>query len=92
MVKVFWHEVVKKLSVLGDGNPYPSASLKTICPDQPTLDKLTCYVFERRFGWSETDTEDGRRVRHSSTGATMSAGTGKQKQVINSMLDCLLRW
>ncbi|XP_052231830.1 uncharacterized protein LOC127845146 isoform X2 [Dreissena polymorpha] len=81
------------IPLFGHGNPYPHRSLETVCKSQETLDKFTCYVFERRFGWSETDTEDGHRVRHlSSTGTTLSAGTSKQKSALNTMLDCLLKW
>ncbi|WAR11648.1 hypothetical protein MAR_025828 [Mya arenaria] len=81
------------IELFGEGNPYHTASVNDLCPSQAILDRFTCYVFERRFGWSETDTEDGRRVRHMScSGATMSAGSSKQKSALNTMLDCLLKW
>ncbi|XP_053402647.1 uncharacterized protein LOC123549646 [Mercenaria mercenaria] len=76
-----------------EGNPYPLATPEIVCPTQDCLDKFTCYLFDRRFGWSETDTEDGRRVRRMScSGATKSAGDSKQKAVLNTMLDCLIKW
>lgn len=79
--------------LFGDGNPYPQNTPESVCDTQECLDKFTCYLFDRRFGWSETDTEDGRRVRRMScTGATKSAGSSKQKAVLNTMLDCLIKW
>ncbi|KAL4234093.1 hypothetical protein ACF0H5_005746 [Mactra antiquata] len=81
------------INLFGEGNPYPSSTPESICPSQTQLDKFTCYLFDRRFGWSETDTEDGRRVRKlSCSGATMSAGSSKQKAVLNTMLDSLIKW
>ncbi|XP_060566590.1 uncharacterized protein LOC132725472 isoform X3 [Ruditapes philippinarum] len=79
--------------LFGEGNPYPLGTLENICPSQDCLDKFTCYLFDRRFGWSETDTEDGRRVRRMScSGATKSAGNSKQKAALNTMLDSLIKW
>ncbi|KAL3860307.1 hypothetical protein ACJMK2_010446 [Sinanodonta woodiana] len=72
-------------------NPYPLFSPSSLSQDQ--LNKFTCYIFERRFGWSETDTEKGNRVRRlSSTGTTLSAGDRQQKSILNNHFDCLIRW
>ena len=79
-------------SGIGD-NPFPGVSPSDICASEQSLNQFTCYLFDRRFGWSETDTEGGRRVRKlSSTGATLSAGSGQQKTVLNTQLDCLIKW
>ena len=75
------------------GSPYPKVTPEEICTTQENLNKFTCYLFNRRFGWSETDTEDGRRVRRMScSGATMSAGNEKQKAFLNTLLDHLIKW
>ena len=78
---------------VGEGNPFPKVTTDIICRSQDDLNRFTCYLFDRRYGWSETDKEDGKRVRRlSSTGFTMSAGTEKQKTILNALLDQYIKW
>jgi hypothetical protein len=55
-----------------------------LCKTQNLLNKFTCYLFERRFGWSESNQDNGgRRVRRMScTGITLEASDGQQKAFI----------
>lgn len=63
------------------------------CVTQDVLNKFTCYVFDRRFGWSEANSDGGGRVRRTScTGAVLASSDGHHKAVINDMLDTFLIW
>ncbi|KAL5022616.1 hypothetical protein ScPMuIL_001771 [Solemya velum] len=73
------------------GDPYPSIRLDDVAEDQVVLNKFTCYVFDRRYGWSEVIGD--RRVRRlSSTGATVRTQNKCQKAEINDILDIFIRW
>lgn len=76
-----------------DVNPYPDVSIEVLCKKQNVFNKITSYMFDRRFGWSEADQYDGRRVRRlSCTGATLQASDGQQKAALNDLLDDIIRW
>lgn len=72
-------------------NPYTDIRLDDFATDQVALNKFTCYVFDRRYGWSEVVGD--RRVRRlSSTGATVRTQNKCQKAEINDILDTFIRW
>ncbi|XP_071173615.1 uncharacterized protein [Mytilus edulis] len=77
-----------------EGNPYQDVSIEVLCKTQNLLNKFTCYLLERRFGWSESNQETGgRRVRRMScTGVTLEASDGQQKAFINDLIDSLIQW
>ena len=85
---------IKFLLSAQDGDPYPDVSINVLCKTQSLLNKFTCYLFERRFGWSESNQDNvGRRVRRMScTGITLDASDGQQKAFINDLIDSLLQW
>ncbi|CAG2214540.1 unnamed protein product [Mytilus edulis] len=76
------------------GNPYQDVGIEVLCKTQNLLNKFTCYLLERRFGWSESNQETGgRRVRRMScTGVTLEASDGQQKAFINDLIDSLIQW
>ena len=77
-----------------EGNLYPDINIGILCKTQNLLNKFTCYLFERRFGWSESNQDNGgRRVRRMScTGITLEASDGQQKAFINDLIDSLIQW
>lgn len=85
---------IKFLLSAQDGSPYPDVNIRSLCKTQNLLNKFTCYLFERRFGWSESNQDHvGRRVRRlSCTGVTLEASDGQQKAFINDLIDSLLQW
>ncbi|KAK3085980.1 hypothetical protein FSP39_011613 [Pinctada imbricata] len=99
---------VEKAHELGDGekcspdvvnngvssaSPYNGIFVTVMIKDADTLNKFVCYVFERRYGWSEAGREGSRRVRRmSSTGVTLGSSDGQQKAIINDLLDNLIKW
>lgn len=69
------------------------SQIVVLISDQDVLNKLTCYVFDRRYGWSEAGRDGMRRVRRmSSTGTTLEASDGHMKAVLNDLLDNIIRW
>ncbi|XP_021365887.1 uncharacterized protein LOC110458492 isoform X2 [Mizuhopecten yessoensis] len=63
------------------------------CGTQEALNKFTCYVFDRRFGWSEANSDGGGRVRRMScTGTVLASSDGHHKAVIIELLDVFLKW
>lgn len=72
---------------------YLESQIVVLISDQDVLNKLTCYVFDRRYGWSEAGRDGMRRVRRmSSTGTTLEASDGHVKAVLNDLLDNIIRW
>ena len=73
--------------------PYADTDITSVIHDSEDLNKFVCYIFERRYGWSEAGKDGGRRVRKiSSTGATLDSSDGQLKAVINDLLDNFIRW
>ncbi|XP_060080298.1 uncharacterized protein LOC132559696 [Ylistrum balloti] len=63
------------------------------CGTQEALNKFTCYVFDRRFGWSEANSDGGGRVRRMScTGTVLASSDGHHKAIIIDLLDVFLKW
>ncbi|XP_069112054.1 uncharacterized protein [Argopecten irradians] len=63
------------------------------CGTQEALNKFTCYVFDRRFGWSEANSDGGGRVRRMScTGTLLASSDGHHKAIIIELLDVFLKW
>lgn len=72
---------------------YLESQIVVLISDQDVLNKLTCYVLDRRYGWSEAGRDGMRRVRRmSSTGTTLEASDGHVKAVLNDLLDNIIRW
>ncbi|XP_062613685.1 uncharacterized protein LOC134275417 [Saccostrea cucullata] len=86
----------------GDGNHHVygemsssnhESQLVALISNDDVLNKLTCYVFDRRYGWSEAGIDGTRRVRKmSSTGTTLEASDGHVKAVLNDLLDNIIKW
>ncbi|XP_055997933.1 uncharacterized protein LOC125653195 isoform X2 [Ostrea edulis] len=86
----------------GDGNhhvyeeicaPHTETQLVALISNDNVLNKLTCYVFDRRYGWSEAGRDGRRRVRKmSSTGTTLEASDGHVKAMLNDLLDNIIKW
>nr|XP_022344408.1 uncharacterized protein LOC111137294 isoform X2 [Crassostrea virginica] len=71
----------------------PESQLVVQISNDDVLNKLTCYVFERRYGWSEAGRDGYKRVRTmSSTGNTLEASDGHVKAVLNDLLDNIIKW
>jgi hypothetical protein len=74
-------------------SPHHETQLVALISNDDVLNKLTCYVFDRRYGWSEAG-RDGRRCvrRMSSTGTTLEASDGHVKAMLNDLLDNIIKW
>ena len=92
-------------SNLGDevfDNPFPRSTPEVLFPRQCDLNQFTCYVFGRRYGWSEAATAscDEERLTGSASykeGAVSFTGPQQQQQVmlkhrLNEMLDEFVKW
>ncbi|XP_041455254.1 uncharacterized protein LOC121408020 isoform X2 [Lytechinus variegatus] len=83
-------------------DPFPRTPPESIFPGQDDLDQLTCYVFRRRYGWSEAATSIGKDDRVGVPAGVLE-GSGvmtapqQKNQVIlknrlNELLDEFVRW
>lgn len=81
-------------------NPFPSKSPDSCIPSQEDLDSFTFYLFERRFGWSEYNTNlddcysvaDEHLARRGSSGSLRIQDESKFKAKLNELLDEFLKW
>lgn len=57
------------------------------------LNKLICYVFDRRYGWLEVGRNGMRWVRRMfSIGIILEVSDGYMKVVLNDFFDNIIRW
>ena len=80
-------EIVEHDFLLGihdDGNSFPSAKITTVFQNATSLNQFVCYVFNRRFGWSES-----QRIKSS---RHQNEENAKFKAKINELLDQFLAW
>ena len=81
-------------------NPFPSKSPESCFFLQEDLNNFTCYLFERRFGWSECTTnleeyssgEQGNFGSRRSSGSLRIQDNSKFKAKLNELLDEYLKW
>ncbi|XP_014673094.1 PREDICTED: uncharacterized protein LOC106813471 [Priapulus caudatus] len=66
-----------------DDNPFVGHSLVEFFSDAESLQTFTCYVFNRRYGWSEAGSPQRRRSVPQKT---------KLKTSLNELLDELIKW
>lgn len=90
---------------LGDevfDDPFPRSTPEGVFPGQRDLDQFTCYVFRRRYGWSEAatcigkdDGVGGYAEGLESTGVMTAPQQKNQvilKSRLNELLDEFVRW
>ena len=76
-----------------DDNPFPSQHPEILLSSQETLNRFTCYLFERRFGWSEAKQEGTKvQVRRLGSVGQPSQEEAKYKDLLNGMLDDFIKW
>ena len=67
-----------------DEDPFPSARITAVFQNSTSLNQFVCYIFNRRFGWSESQVNRGSRHRHEEN--------ANFKAKINELLDQFLSW
>ncbi|XP_030831113.1 uncharacterized protein LOC764251 isoform X2 [Strongylocentrotus purpuratus] len=90
---------------LGDevfDDPFPISTPERVFPGQRDLDQFTCYVFRRRYGWSEAATSTGKDdvvggYAEGLEGTGVMTAPQQKNQVIlksrlNELLDEFVRW
>ena len=80
-------EIVEHDFLIGshdDENSFPSAKITTVFQNATSLNQFVCYVFNRRFGWSES-----QRIKSS---RHQNEENAKFKAKINELLDQFLAW
>ncbi|XP_071958433.1 uncharacterized protein [Antedon mediterranea] len=78
-----------------EDNPFPAVTPETFLPEQQDLNQFTSYVFERRFGWSESRKEDAcldlpPSPRPTTVAKNITERIAKGK--LNEFLDDMIRW
>ena len=72
------------LGTLADENSLPSAKITAVFQSATSLNQFVCYVFNRRFGWSES-----QRIKSS---RRQNEENSRFKTKINDLLDQFLAW
>ena len=67
-----------------DENPFPLARITTVFQTTTSLNQFVCYMFNRRFGWSESQVIRGSRHQNEEN--------VHFKAKINELLDQFLAW
>ena len=70
------------------GEKKPSVLLTNVLPSQADLDTFVCYIFERRYGWSEGEDSNHRK----SSKFIPTKHDVEHKVAINETLDEFLDW
>lgn len=90
---VFEQEFLKYAKAsFDDSNPFPTKSPTSLFTEENDLNRFTCYLFERRYGWSEVGKDGPRRVRRLSCGSVLPSDNVHHKAIINDILGDFLKW
>ena len=74
----------KVSDILTNNFQSPENSVVRLCQSVKAASNLMSYVFIRRFGWSESNSEEGIKIT--------CRDLSHEKKEINSILDGFIRW